>query len=76
MRNREGANRDGREMMVRHLLEAIDQVREDMVKVELWASALNGFSRPIPDYEPGQMKVWMPGEQAKGLSKGSQARAS
>ena len=56
-----------RDEVIRHLLEAIEQVRRDMTKVELWASALNGFSRPIPDYDPGQATVWMPGEQADAL---------
>ncbi len=58
---------DGREETIRHLLEAIEQVRRDMTKVELWASALNGFSRPVPDYELGNSTVWMPREQANNL---------
>jgi hypothetical protein len=42
-----------REQIERHLQEAIDRLRADLVRVEIWASALNGFSRPIPDYQPG-----------------------
>jgi hypothetical protein len=60
---------DGRDEMIRHLIDAIEQVRRDMTKVELWASALNGFSRPVPNYEPGHMTVWMPHEQADNLKR-------
>jgi hypothetical protein len=57
----------GREEMTRHLLEAIDQVRSDVSKVELWATALDGFSRPVPDYEFRQGTVWLPHEQVDEL---------
>ena len=43
---------DRRTELTRQLQEAIDQLRIDLVKVELWAAALNGFQRPIPNYEP------------------------
>ena len=33
------------------LREAIDTLRVDATRVELWATALSGFARPIPDYE-------------------------
>jgi len=33
------------------LREAIDTLRVDATRVELWASALSGFARPIPDYD-------------------------
>ena len=33
------------------LREAIDTLRTDATRVELWASALSGFARPIPDYD-------------------------
>jgi hypothetical protein len=59
----------GREEMTRHLLEAIDQVRSDVAKVELWASALDGFSRPVPEYELGDGKVWLPREQGDNLKR-------
>jgi len=58
---------DARDEVIRHLLEAIEQVRRDMTKVDLWASALNGFSRPIPNYDPDRATVWMPREQADAL---------
>jgi hypothetical protein len=60
---------DVRDEMMRHLLDAIEQVRRDMAKVELWASALNGFSHPIPDYDPGEARIWTPREQADRLKR-------
>ena len=33
------------------LREAIDTLRADAARVELWASALQGFARPVPDYD-------------------------
>jgi hypothetical protein len=38
--------------IARNLQEAIDQVRLDLVRVEIWAAALEGFRRPVPTYEP------------------------
>ena len=29
-------------------------LREDIDRVELWAGALESFSRPIPDYDPSR----------------------
>jgi hypothetical protein len=60
---------DAKEAIARHLFEAIERVRQDVAKVEFWADAVNGFSRPVPDYNPGQMNVWLPLEQARNLRK-------
>jgi len=57
----------GRDAAVRHLQEAIEQVTRDMTVVEFWADAVAGFSQPVPDYEPGNVNVWMPPEQARRL---------
>jgi hypothetical protein len=62
---------DGKEEMIRHLLDAVEQVRRDMAKVELWADALNGFSRPVPDYDLDKGTVWMPREQGDALKRKS-----
>ena len=59
---------DARQAVTQHLLDAIEQVRKDMLKVELWASALNGFTRPVPDYDPVGTRVWLPSEQARDLN--------
>ena len=53
--------------VARHLHAAIDRVREDMAKVEFWADAVTGFSAPVPDYDPKDVKVWLPPEQATTL---------
>jgi hypothetical protein len=55
---------DANNVMMRHLIEAIESVREDMTKVELWAYAISEFTRPIPPYEPGKTNFWLPREQA------------
>ena len=51
----------------RNLHEAIKRVRDDVEEVEFWADAMSGFSQPIPGYDPGQAKVWVPSEQAAAL---------
>jgi len=54
--------------VARQLHAAIDRVREDMAKVEFWADAVTGFSEPVPDYEPKDVNVWLPSEQARRIS--------
>jgi hypothetical protein len=50
-----GASTDDRDntaqMIEQKLQEAIETLRMDAARVELWASALSCFTRPIPDYE-------------------------
>jgi hypothetical protein len=66
---------DAREMVARHLIEAIERVRQDVEKVEFWADAITGFAQPVPDYEPGQVNVWVPREQASKLKDSSKPRS-
>jgi hypothetical protein len=42
----------GGEKIAERLQASLDQLRKDIDRVELWASALDGFSRPIPPYDP------------------------
>ena len=70
MANREDEMRQDGAEITRHLIEAIEQVRLDMAKVELWASAVSGFSRSVPAYDPREMTVWLPSEQGKKLDQG------
>jgi hypothetical protein len=56
-----------REELTRHLLDAIEQVRTDVARVEMWASALDGFSRPVPEYDLDEGRVWLPREQGGDL---------
>src|SRR5262249_46521083 len=60
---------DVKEQLTSRLLEAIDQVRKDVTRVELWASALTGFSRPVPEYDLNGRPVWLPREQASLLKR-------
>lgn len=34
------------------LHEAIDSLRKDVTRVEVWATALSTFAKPVPDYRP------------------------
>jgi hypothetical protein len=43
---------EAKDRIERQLQEAIDRLRADLVRVEIWACALNDFSRPVPDYQP------------------------
>jgi len=40
-----------REQINRHLHDAIDVLRKDVWRVEIWADALRGFTMPVPTYE-------------------------
>jgi hypothetical protein len=40
------------EMIVHNLIEALDRLREDLDRVELWTAALGCFQQPVPEYEP------------------------
>jgi hypothetical protein len=41
------------EMIVHNLIEALDRLRDDLDRVELWTAALGCFQQPVPEYEPG-----------------------
>jgi hypothetical protein len=45
---------EAKERIEQQLQEAIDRLRADLVRVEIWACALNDFSRPVPDYHPDE----------------------
>ena len=36
------------------LQDAIDGLRKDVTRVEVWATALGTFSKPVPDYQPDE----------------------
>ena len=44
----------GGDRISERLQESLARLREDIDRVELWAGALEGFSRPIPDYDPAR----------------------
>ena len=37
--------------LVHNLIDALERLREDLNKVELWAAALGHFQQPVPDYQ-------------------------
>jgi hypothetical protein len=39
------------EKVTLRLQESLARLREDIDRVELWASALEGFLRPVPEYD-------------------------
>jgi hypothetical protein len=41
------------ELIVHNLIDALERLREDLDKVELWATALGHFQHPVPEYQPG-----------------------
>jgi hypothetical protein len=45
------------ELIVQNLIDALEQLREDLDKVELWATALGQFQHPVPDYQPGNAYI-------------------
>jgi len=46
--------------IVRNLIEALERLRGDLDRMELWAAALNRFQHPVPDYLPGDQHLLDP----------------
>jgi hypothetical protein len=46
-----------KERIARQLMDAVERLQYDIARVELWASALGGFSQPVPDYDPSKSKL-------------------
>lgn len=44
----------GREDINERLHDAIDGLRKDVTRVEVWATALGSFTQPVPDYSPSK----------------------
>jgi hypothetical protein len=51
------------EKIVHNLIEALEQLRRDLDRVELWAAALGYFQTPAPDYQPGDRYLLPPSRQ-------------
>jgi DNA-directed RNA polymerase sigma subunit (sigma70/sigma32) len=66
-----GKQQSGREKINEHLHEAIDGLRKDVTRVEIWATALSSFAQPVPDYSPstkfdlGQDQSELKGDQRR-----------
>jgi len=46
------------------LQDAINEMRIQLARVEIWADALDGFSRPVPAYKPDE-RYLLPGKPRK-----------
>jgi hypothetical protein len=51
------ASEPAEEVIVHNLIEALDRLREDLDRVELWAGALGCFQQPAPEYQPAEKHV-------------------
>jgi hypothetical protein len=54
--------REPEQRLMDELKRALDDMSGDLMRVELLAAAITGFSRPVPDYEPrfhhlGQLRL-------------------
>jgi len=45
------------EHLARRLADSIDRLHKQVEQVEFWASAVSGFTQPVPDYEPDTSPV-------------------
>ena len=45
------------DLIVHNLIDALEHLRDDLNKVELWAAALGHFQQPVPEYQPGNEYV-------------------
>jgi hypothetical protein len=47
-------SKNGQEEINDRLHQAIDELRKDVTRVEIWAAALGSFAQPIPEYQPNE----------------------
>jgi hypothetical protein len=50
------------DLVVRNLIQALDRLRDDIDRVELWTIALNNFQHPAPEYGPNNQYL-LPGHK-------------
>jgi hypothetical protein len=48
------------DVAVRNLLDALEHLHRDLERVELWTAALGSFTRPAPEYQPGERYLLRP----------------
>jgi len=45
------------DMILSHLIEALERLREDLDRMEMWTAALGSFQHPVPDYRPSDQHL-------------------
>ncbi len=45
------------DVIVHNLIDALERLREELDRVELWTAALGYFHDPVPDYQPGNAYI-------------------
>jgi hypothetical protein len=48
------------DLILRNLIEALERLRKDLDRMELWAGALGSFAHPVPEYRPGDEHLLKP----------------
>jgi hypothetical protein len=56
------------ETIVHNLIDALEQLHQDLDKVELWAAALGHFQTPAPDYQPCDQYILRSSSQSAATS--------
>ncbi len=51
---------EAEDLIVRNLIEAMERLREDLDRMELWAAVLGSFQHPVPEYRPGDRHLIKP----------------
>ncbi len=47
-------SKNGQEAIHFRLHQAIAEMRKDLTRVEIWATALGTFAQPVPEYRPDE----------------------
>jgi len=55
--------------IVRNLIEALERLRTDLDRMELWTAALDRFQRSIPDYHPTDQHLLDPDSRRRRRSR-------
>jgi hypothetical protein len=48
------------DIIVRNLIEALERLRIDLDRMELWTATLGSFQHPVPDYKPSNHHLLTP----------------
>jgi hypothetical protein len=51
------------DVIVHNLIDALEHLREDLNRVELWVTALGQFQAAVPDYEPNNQYILPPAKE-------------